>query len=314
MLSVDGQSGQCVDLQDHSRPASDGGSETVQSAPVWSMAGLSNTLHTLTVSMCPNAQYVILDAITYAADRLSVLSFISLFKPLHPCSYTVDTATAVTTSAPGGNNSPINPTLPPPSGNPTLQPQTVTVTSDGSAFTYTIAVGPSSSSTPSAAGDSQNQATKSSSHTTAIAIGAGVGGFSFLSAVVLLSLFCLQRRKQPKVTLIPEDDATQYSSATPQPAPSQMSNAPLVAGNQAQPAPLQMSNAPLVAGNQVPATHGMMNHHPYASPYDNMNPQLVPGQYTSWAGSPMSHPSTLTPITEGSPYSQLATRPNLPEV
>ena len=62
MLSLDGGPGECVNLQDVSRPSTGGGPETVQSAPVWGVQGLENAEHELVVSMCPGGRYVVVDA------------------------------------------------------------------------------------------------------------------------------------------------------------------------------------------------------------------------------------------------------------
>jgi hypothetical protein len=62
MLSLDGSPGECVNMQDFSQPSTGGGSETVQSAPVWGVQGLEDAEHELVVSMCPGGQYVVVDA------------------------------------------------------------------------------------------------------------------------------------------------------------------------------------------------------------------------------------------------------------
>jgi hypothetical protein len=65
MLTLDGNHSECVNLQDFSRPATDGGPETVQSAPLWGVEGLEDVEHELVVSMCPGGQFIVVDAFMY---------------------------------------------------------------------------------------------------------------------------------------------------------------------------------------------------------------------------------------------------------
>jgi hypothetical protein len=74
MLTLDGKAAECVNLQDLSRPETDGGPETVQSAPVWGIEGLEDVEHELVVSMCPGGQYVVVDAFMWV---------LPLFVPFH---------------------------------------------------------------------------------------------------------------------------------------------------------------------------------------------------------------------------------------
>jgi hypothetical protein len=69
MVTVDGQDGTCIYLQDTSGATSVNGEETQPSIPRWGMDGLDNTEHTLVVSGCPGGPYVVLDALTYAESR-----------------------------------------------------------------------------------------------------------------------------------------------------------------------------------------------------------------------------------------------------
>jgi hypothetical protein len=60
-VSLDGNTGDCVDLQDNTPGVINNGSETVKSRPVWHKDGLSNTRHTVRVSACAGAPYIVVD-------------------------------------------------------------------------------------------------------------------------------------------------------------------------------------------------------------------------------------------------------------
>jgi hypothetical protein len=62
MVTLDGNRSECVNLQDLSHPAVEGGPEIVRSAPLWSATGLDDVEHELVVSMCPGGQFVVVDA------------------------------------------------------------------------------------------------------------------------------------------------------------------------------------------------------------------------------------------------------------
>jgi hypothetical protein len=74
MVSLDGSPGECVSLQDSSTPPTDGGPETVKSAPVWGVEGLKDGEHELIVSMCPGGQFVVVDAFIYTVANASATS------------------------------------------------------------------------------------------------------------------------------------------------------------------------------------------------------------------------------------------------
>jgi hypothetical protein len=63
LLSVDGEPGYCINLQDYSRPVTQGGPETVMSAPLWGKEGLANTQHQFVVSSC--GPYTVVNAFSY---------------------------------------------------------------------------------------------------------------------------------------------------------------------------------------------------------------------------------------------------------
>lgn len=62
-LSLDSAPPVLVDLVDHSRPGAGSGPETVQSAVVWSATGLSNSQHTLVVSVGAGQSFAIVDGL-----------------------------------------------------------------------------------------------------------------------------------------------------------------------------------------------------------------------------------------------------------
>lgn len=61
-VAVDSSASTLIDLQDYTRTSSDGGVETVSTAVVWGMTGLSNGQHTLQVSFPPSRSYLVVDA------------------------------------------------------------------------------------------------------------------------------------------------------------------------------------------------------------------------------------------------------------
>ncbi|KIK70017.1 hypothetical protein GYMLUDRAFT_67275 [Collybiopsis luxurians FD-317 M1] len=69
--SVDGSSPVSIDMQDHTHTTT-GGSETVASAVLWGMTGLSNSSHTLQISFWDTQQYIALDAIVYTVPEESI--------------------------------------------------------------------------------------------------------------------------------------------------------------------------------------------------------------------------------------------------
>lgn len=64
-ISLDSGAPILLDLVDHSRPDARQGSETVQSEVIWGASNLSNTRHSLVMSVGPGQPYAIVDALMY---------------------------------------------------------------------------------------------------------------------------------------------------------------------------------------------------------------------------------------------------------
>lgn len=62
-VSLDSGPSFLIDLVDHSRPNAGEGPETVQSQVVWNATGLSNTQHTLVISVGQGQSYGIVDGL-----------------------------------------------------------------------------------------------------------------------------------------------------------------------------------------------------------------------------------------------------------
>lgn len=62
-ISLDSGAPFLVDLVDHSRPNAVEGPETVQSQIVWGASGLTNTQHTLVMSVGAGQPFAIVDAL-----------------------------------------------------------------------------------------------------------------------------------------------------------------------------------------------------------------------------------------------------------
>lgn len=62
-ITLDNDPSTIVDLTDTSAKSVGNGSETVIWNVRWSRTGLSNTSHTLRMSMAPSGQYIVVDAI-----------------------------------------------------------------------------------------------------------------------------------------------------------------------------------------------------------------------------------------------------------
>ncbi|KAK0455299.1 uncharacterized protein EV420DRAFT_1273006 [Desarmillaria tabescens] len=66
-VTLDNGPSTTVDLTDTSATSAGNGSETVMWDVRWSQTGLSNTTHTLRISMAPGGQYIVVDAIRYVS-------------------------------------------------------------------------------------------------------------------------------------------------------------------------------------------------------------------------------------------------------
>lgn len=62
-VTLDNGPSTTIDLTDTSAKSVGNGSETVMWSVRWSRTGLSNTSHTLRMSMAPSGQYIVVDAI-----------------------------------------------------------------------------------------------------------------------------------------------------------------------------------------------------------------------------------------------------------
>ncbi|KAJ3877071.1 hypothetical protein F5051DRAFT_453339 [Lentinula edodes] len=67
-ISIDGGSGTFVDLHDYQSAQTNGGSASASATIHWFQTGLSNTSHTIIVSLAKNATYAVLDAFIYTID------------------------------------------------------------------------------------------------------------------------------------------------------------------------------------------------------------------------------------------------------
>jgi len=87
-VSLDSSSPSIIDLVDHSTPSAGQGSETVPSRVVWSAAGLSNTQHTLRISVGSGERYAIVDGLMYVFIQLSLkpllltMLILQLYRPI----------------------------------------------------------------------------------------------------------------------------------------------------------------------------------------------------------------------------------------
>jgi hypothetical protein len=64
-VSLDSGPSTLIDLVDHSRPNAGQGPETVQSQVVWSATGLTNTRHTLVISVGQGQPFGIVDGLMF---------------------------------------------------------------------------------------------------------------------------------------------------------------------------------------------------------------------------------------------------------
>ena len=280
LVSLDGEPGDCVSLQDPTQSTSDGGHETAQSSPVWSKEGLANTAHTVVVSSC--GPFIVVDAFTYVAVWFFLpLAFIVDF--LFLASYTVSSGTTV--------------------------PPTSSSSSTGGGVSSTSSSSTSSSNTATA---SASSSPSSNRRTTAIVVGAAIGGVAVAAALILLFIFCLQRRSDKAFSDGSQTKGGSFIATSPSPL---LSNNSLQPGNRNTATSSMMSY-----NYQHPAQqNGLLNPPPNGLVYNNMPPYdpNAPQQFSHWStASPGSHyPNTLTTISEGgSPFSDISRRPNLPEL
>ncbi|KAK0431534.1 hypothetical protein EV421DRAFT_166902 [Armillaria borealis] len=102
-VTLDNGPSTTVDLTNTSAKSVGNGSETVMWNVRWSRTGLSNTSHTLRMSMAPGGQYIVVDAIMYTVDEPS--TSISTSSPIPSSS----SSSSSTSSSPYTFTSSVNP-------------------------------------------------------------------------------------------------------------------------------------------------------------------------------------------------------------